>query len=348
MASEADPLSELTELVDGAVRTGLYTSLVALVGDANGIQSAASAGAEQPGEPVPVDQETLFDLASLTKSFTAGLALILDAAGELPLALPLGDAVENAPAALAERTLADLLRHRAGFAPWAPLYSRCRDHQEVRDLLLGGSLVGAEDGTYSDLGFILWGLIAEERLARPLASLMADRLLKPLALTGASAQPGKVAGVAACLIDGAKERELARGLSLEIPTPPAPDLGEPQDGNARFLGGLAAHAGLFASATQLWSYAREWLHPGHLFDPARVRGALAGDSSFLLGWGRPGAWASTTGLAGPTSFGALGFTGGSLWIDPALDRIAVIAGHRASPLSDLAPFRRSFHQLAWR
>ena len=349
---------QLCELVETAVASGLYTSLVALVGDAGTIQRVACAGSQRPrsrrpGKPAPVHRETLFDLASLTKSFTAGLALILDASGDLPLALPIGEAVDNAPAALADRTLGDLLRHRSGLVPWAPLYARCADRQETRALLLdsgqlGGELLGAETGTYSDLGFILWGLIAEEWLACPLAELLAERLLEPLGLAGAGSRPGEVAGVAACLIDGAKERDLATKLGLEIATPPAPSLGEPQDGNARFLGGLAGHAGLFASAEQLWRYAREWLTPGRLFDPARVARALGGSAPFLLGWGRPGAWASSTGFAGPTSFGALGFTGGSVWIEPELGRIALIAGHRASPLSDLAPFRRQFHELAWR
>ncbi len=338
----------LSTLIERAVSGGLYTALVALVGDASGIERVVAAGSARPGKAVAVGERTLFDLASLTKTFTAGLALTLDGSGELPLALPIGEAIDGAPPALADRELADLLRHRAGFLPWTPLYARCGDRQEARQLLLDGTLLGASAGTYSDLGFILWGLIAEQRCGMALGELMRQRLLRPLGLSGVREQPDNIDQVAACRIDGAKESELAAGLGLELATPSAPSIGMAQDSNARFLGGLAGHAGLFANAGQLWRYAREWLAPGNLLDPQQVAEALAGPGPFLLGWGRPGGWTSTRAVAGPGSFGALGFTGGSVWIEPERGRIALLLGHRSSPLSDLAPFRRAFHAAAWK
>ncbi len=343
MASDRE---RLAELVEEAVEDGLYTALVTLVGGAEGIAQTATAGSARPGEAVAVDSATLFDLASLTKTFTAGLALTLDAAGELPLALPIGEAIDHVSPELTHHTLADLLSHRAGFVPWAPLYAQCANGEEVRQRLLDGSLLGASVGTYSDLGFILWGLIAEERCGLPLATLFADRLLDPLGFPGP--RPAPSATFAACQIDGGKEVELAAKLGLDLAPPSAPALATSQDGNARFLGGLAGHAGLFASAEQLWCYAREWLVPGPLFAGQQLGPALAGPGPFLLGWGRPGAWSSTAGMASPSSFGALGFTGGSLWIEPERGRIALVVGHRASPFSDLAPFRRAFHALAWK
>jgi hypothetical protein len=127
-------------------------------------------------------------------------------------------------------------------------------------------------------------------------------------------------------------------------------VGQPQDGNARLLadrtdGGPSGHAGLFGSADALWRYAREWLEPTVL--PASgVRDALAGAGPFLLGWARPAAWESLVGTVRERCFGALGFTGGSVWIDAEAQRLCLLLGHRADPLSDLGPLRCAYYAAA--
>jgi CubicO group peptidase (beta-lactamase class C family) len=214
--------------------------------------------------------------------------------------------------------------------------------------------LGAAPGSYSDLGFLLWSALATRVGGHPLEVLLRRQVLAPLGLSAADVQAAPAAGdqVVACVLDDGKERELAAGLGLAFePEPPADGgagwRGVPQDRNARFLGGLAGHAGLFVSADALVALGREWLAPGRLLEPDSVRRALAGARGpFALGWARQSRDGSSGLALAATSFGHSGFTGGSLWIDPERERILVLLAHRASTGVDFNPHRRAFHRLA--
>ena len=336
----------LAALIREAVESGQFTALVGLVATASEVLWRGSAGTTGPESTQQVDCDALFDLASLTKTFTGGLALALSEAGDLPLDLPVGELFTGAPAVLAPRPLSDLLRQRAGFVPWTPLWVRSQGREEARELLLEGSLLGADPGTYSDLSFILWGMAAEEATGTPLDELFRDRLLDPLGLRDVRMHQAVLGQVVPCLVDGAKEAELAERQGITMTPLPPPSPGEPQDGNARFLAGRSAHAGLAGSAESLWKWASSWLDlQGPLSLESRSE-ALAGEGPFLLGWARPKAWARSTEGLPASAFGALGFVGGSLWIDAEADRIALLLGHRSSALSSLSSLRSAFHARA--
>src|SRR6476661_3743289 len=149
--------------LDSLVSQGVVSSAVALVGTRGEIELEEAAGEARAG--VPAEISTRFDHASVTKPFVATLALVLDAEGALPLGTRIGDIWPAAHARLARRPLSDLLRHRSGLAGWTPLYHRCRSLDEAVELIASGGregdLVGARMGTYSDLGFILYGRTAE-------------------------------------------------------------------------------------------------------------------------------------------------------------------------------------------
>lgn len=341
----------LEAFVDGLVEEGLYTAAVGLVGSAGGIEWTHGAGQAAVTPSRRASARTTFDLASLSKPFTATLALRLDAAGLLPLGLEVGEVWPRACRHLAGRTLEQLLRHRAGMAAWTPLYARCRERREVLDLLLGGSFVGAPRGTYSDLGYILWGMAAEQRLGLELEELLRRHLLKPLGPCRLTCRPGADAELAPCAIDTRREVDLAvdQGISIDLLPPPA--VGEPQDGNARFLGAFPGHAfpghaGLFGRARGIFRLALAWLQPGDLLGERQVAAALGGRGPYALGWARR----RVRGAAGPAlsaaAFGHTGFTGGSAWADPGSGRIFILLGHRSEARSDLHPVRRRFHALA--
>src|ERR1700710_1098779 len=136
------------------IAAGAVSSAVALRGTATEVEWEGAAGEARPGIPkMPATPATRFDYASLTKPFVATLALVLDAAGELPLSLPIGELWPQAHARLARRPLSDLLRHRSGLAGWAPLYHLCQEPGEVGEWIAGGGkdadLLGARAGTYS-------------------------------------------------------------------------------------------------------------------------------------------------------------------------------------------------------
>jgi CubicO group peptidase (beta-lactamase class C family) len=333
--------------LEDLVGQGVVSAAVALVGTREKIELEEAAG------EAPAGIETRFDWASVTKPVVATLALVLDAEGSLPLAAPIGDVWPEAHARLAPRPLADLLRNRSGVAAWTPLYHRCRSLDEATELIVrggrDGDLVGARAGTYSDLGFLLYGRAAERRLGVPLMDLLRERVLGPLGLDGVEGTPGERPDLAVSRMGTGQEVRLAARQGLTIPDLGPPPPGRPQDGNARFLAGIGetcGHAGLFGGARDLWRLGAEWLAPGRLLSPAGVAAALAGGGRFALGWWRRTLRGSAGRALSLSAFGFTGFAGNSFWIDPEQGRIFVLLGSRIDPFSDINRWRRRFHAAA--
>ncbi|MEO8277322.1 MAG: serine hydrolase domain-containing protein [Thermoanaerobaculia bacterium] len=300
-----------------------------------------------------------FDIASLTKPWMATLALVLDAKGELALGHKVGEVFGEKAARFAELPLEDLLRHRSGIRAWTPiplrLGTRRSDRDALTDLLFTESLwerrndtVSASATVYSDLGYILWGLAAEKVTGFSLPDLLDRCVCEPLGLAplGALAAEPLVAEVVECRLDNGKEVDLAAEQGLKLARQKSFFRGRPQDGNARSLPFLAAHAGLFATADELLALAREWLQPGKLLVKEGVRSAVAGTGEYALGWARQDDVGSSGPAFSSASFGHVGFTGGSLWINPERGRICVLLAHRLSSRHDFNPVRREFHRLA--
>ncbi|MGB3563834.1 MAG: serine hydrolase domain-containing protein [Thermoanaerobaculia bacterium] len=342
-----DELSHrLRAFVERLVAEEPVSAVSVLVGSADRVAGEAFAGRLRAGSPGKPDRHTLFDLASLTKPCMAALALLLERQGLCSLEQTIGDMWSKASPPLADKTLPDLLRHRAGFQAWAPLYQLCKRPEEVVNLLLDGRFLAAESDPYSDLDYILWGLATEARVGRPLADLVATHLGPLLAPESLVAKPAADLGVAECLLDTRREVELASAQGIDLALHPPPDPGQPQDGNARFLGGLGGHAGLFATSRALWALAREWLQPRTLA-AEDVEKALSGAGPYLQGWRRPRENGRDGEALGPEAFGHTGFTGGSVWIDPGRDRIFVLLAHRTVVTAELDPWRRELHELAF-
>jgi len=345
MASERDRTLRvfLDRLLDG----GGVLAAAGLVGDRRRILARGTAGSLRPsGEGLP--ESPLFDLASLSKPWTATVALRLDDDDRLPLGRQLGELWPEVGASLSRRTLAELLSHVAGLQAWAPLPLHCVGPAEVPQLLLSGGLTGARTGTYSDLGPMLWALSARRSTGRGLRQLLGETVLGPLGIApGECTTRPEVTRTVASPLDNRRERELAAAQELELPATPAPPPGTVQDGNARFLGGFPGHAGLFATPEVLWTLGRAWLGTPRGFLPAASRhAALTGPGRWLLGWERRRTRGSGGGALSEEAFGHTGFTGGSLWIDPESGRIMVLLAHRTAPEVELDPWRRRFHRLA--
>jgi CubicO group peptidase (beta-lactamase class C family) len=308
----------------------------------------AEATAQAAGEPA-VDRASRFDLASLTKPFVATLATLLDAQRRLPLDSAIGDVLPEAHPALARRTLDDLLRHRSGLLPWAPLYAASgRQARTVSELIRDPRWWGARRGTYSDLGYLVYGHAVGVALGSSLAELLSASGF------AVAVQPGSAASVVPCRLDTGREVELAARIGITIPRLGAPPPGRAQDGNARTLGGLPGHAGLFADLATVTALGRAWADPvrpvlpsGRLRAPAAAR-VLSGGGPFARGWRRATVRGGAGRALGRSAFGHDGFTGGSLWIDPELGLVAVLLGHRRDEFLDLRPMRRRFHRLARR
>ncbi len=333
------------QFLERLVASGLASAAVGRIAQGPRSIWSGAAGVVLPRGPVATPG-TRFDLSSLTKPFIATLALVLARAGELPLATRVGELAPAARGRAARATLESLLRHRSGLVPWAPLESLCRKPDEVAERLLGLDLWTAAGPVYSDLGYILWVRLVEERLGAPLEKLLHGRVLAPLALRGIEWRPGRSERVAESRLGREREAALAAELGLALRRSIAPpSVGTVQDGNARFLGGIAGHAGLFGDAAAVAALAGEWLRPGKLLrraDVAAALGAPAGE--YALGWARR----RVRGTAGPalpaSAFGHAGSTGTTVWADPEHDRVFVLLAHRTSGI-EWKPLRRAFHRL---
>jgi CubicO group peptidase (beta-lactamase class C family) len=321
----------LKPFLDSLISTGTATAAAALVGTADQVLFEA-------------DPETRFDYASLSKPFAFTLALVLDQEGTLPLATRIGEVFPEANPRLAARPLSDLLRHRSGLAPWAPLYHLCRSREEVLPFVLDEARMRpTRRAVYGDLDILLYGLAVEKALG-PYIPLLRSCVLDPLGLSSVEPAPGDAAP---SFMDTDQEVRLAAKQGLAIPLQGPPSRGLPQDGNARFLGASPpAHAGLFGSARDLWRLGAEWLAPRKLLKPEATAAALTG-SPFYLGWWRRSRRGSAGPALSPRSFGHPGFAGGSLWIDPEQNRVLVLLAHRTDPFSNMNRWRRRFHALAY-
>lgn len=331
------------------VAAGAVSCTVGLVANARRVVGWGAAGARVPGGDPP-DLDTRFDLASLTKPIVATLGHVLDRRGALGWETTLGGVFPQADRALRHRRLHSLLRHRAGLVAWTPVATygvRAADEQLDALLTTTPALLGARPGTYSDLGYMLWARAAELATGAPLGALLAEHVLGPLAMNSVGASPGPALDVAACGLDNAVEVALARGQGRRLAESDVWRHGEVHDGNARALGGLAGHAGLFGSARDLWRFAAAWLAPrGPVDEGSRAR-ALGGRGPFAAGWARR----RVAGSAGPAlaaaAYGHTGFVGHSLWIDPVRRLVTLWLAHRLRvDTAGYAAHRRAFHALA--
>ncbi len=318
------------------------------VTDASGRRLAWGCQGSAVVDPIrqPVGEDTLFDLASLTKPLvTAALALQAADRGELDL---------EAPVAGTGFTPLQLLRHEAGFPAWRPLYAFARDREGARRWLLLGC-PREEPGCrteYTCLGYILLGFLLEEFLHAPLSGLFAERLAAPLGLKPEDAcfSPSESlrARVAATERGPLHEDGLARQYGSEPPSFREPaGWGEVNDGNARMLGGAAGNAGLFGNLHAVEGLAAAFRPGSALLSERALRLAWDATPGFrTAGWkaaGTPG-WAAGACLP-RGAVGHEGFTGTGVWMEPGRGRTFILLANRVHPVhpeDDFGPARAHF------
>jgi CubicO group peptidase (beta-lactamase class C family) len=320
----------------------------------------------------PVIPHTLYDLASLTKPLattTAVLQLVQDEA------LHLEDQVvrylpELHGAAIAEVMVWHLLTHSSGLPHWRPFYQQLgQDGGTTRSLVGTPSnaervlefirserlgFVPGERSLYSDLGYMLLGWIVERLSGCSFDEFCRSRLYSPIGAWPLAFLPN---GQTVATIFGPEsvvaptEEDPWRGRLLE---------GEVHDENAAALGGVAGHAGLFGTAQSVACMAQAWLD-AWCGRPSRwssdlvrrfvARQTVIPSSTWALGWDTPSGVASSAGTHVSTrSFGHLGFTGTSIWIDPVEQLVVVLLSNRVHPTrhnDGIKTFRPKLHDVIW-
>ena len=307
-------------------------------------------------------RETLFDVASLTKVMaTTPLVLGAHRDGVLRLDDPLRRFYPAAPGAVGAATVRQLLAHSGGLADWLPLYTLLDSDGTARQrrrqaaaLILREPLAYSpgQASLYSDLGFIVLGDILETCYEQPLDVLFEHRVAQPLGLQRVAYRPldAPAPGDNPSAF-AATERCDWRGRVLS---------GEVHDANAWVMGGVAAHAGLFATAAGVWAFAHAMLEaaarrraipalPPALLRQSWQRQAQPPGTTWALGWDTPTPGRSSAGaFFSAHAVGHLGFTGCSLWIDLERRVSVVLCTNRVHPsrrADGIARLRPRVHDL---
>lgn len=322
-----------------------------------------------------VQPATVYDLASLTKPLSTVTALVLlIQAGRCQL----HDRVESILPELADSpigtaSLRHLLTHSSGLPGWRGYYERLSPTASIPatkqqrglsraalvELIRDEALTYERGGRslYSDLGFMLLGMIVERCSGVPLHEFFRDRIA-PLAgnsqlgfvptewadnfLHCARRRGGDVAPT---------EHDIWRGRLL---------CGEVHDENAASLGGVAGHAGLFGTAAAVLAVTGAWLQAYHrrssmldadLVKEFTCRQTVVPGASWALGWDTPSPPSSAGRFLPEVSFGHLGYTGTSVWIDPLQELEIVLLSNRVHPTRKndrIKAFRPLIHELVYR
>jgi uncharacterized protein YbbC (DUF1343 family)/CubicO group peptidase (beta-lactamase class C family) len=340
---DPDRLRRIDGAVDRAIERGQVPGAVVLVGRRGFIAYARAAGrrAVRPN-PEPMTRDTVFDMASLTKPVaTATSVMILIEEGKLRLSDRLGRLLpefdNHGKGAI---TVDQLLRHRAGLIPDDPILDYEHGPETAWKKLADLDLVGppGEQFRYSDVGFLILGRIVERIGGKPVDEFARERVFEVLDMKDTHFRPVEAKGGAAARIAVERvaptEPESRGGRMLR---------GVVHDPRSRALGGVAGHAGLFATADDLAVYAQTLLNGGigpngrRVLSPLAVRTMIDADATPPdqrrgLGWDvQTSQSAPRGGLFGPTSFGHTGFTGTSLWIDPETETFVIILTTRLHP-----------------
>jgi CubicO group peptidase (beta-lactamase class C family) len=333
------------EVIRRGIDRKTFPAAVAEVGEAAGVQWRESFGtlSFEPGA-ANTAEDTLFDLASLTKPIaTATTAIELAAASALALDQPLSQLLPEWQGDDRDQAVVrDLLEHSSGLAArlleQAPEGRREFEH-EICTMRL--EYPPRAKSIYSDLGFILLAFIVEDTGRDSLAGQfdrVADRMQLDSSMLGFKPS-SEVRRRAAPTWPLDEDRRRGRLL-----------VGEVHDNYAAALGGVAGHAGLFGTAEAVGRFARAMMARPELIALMTTRSAVPG-SSRGLGWDTMLPTSSCGSFLSPAAFGHVGFTGTSLWIDPSLDRYFVLLTNRAcrgGTIEEMQTVRRAFHDAAAR
>jgi CubicO group peptidase (beta-lactamase class C family) len=331
----------LTQILTAAVRDRAFPGAYVIVGDSRSTLVKLGAGHLDWGKSAKPADNTLWDLASLTKvaATTTAMAQLVER-GRVALDTPVYRYLPEWTGGGREAvTVRHLLTHSSGLPSFKPYDTLTHDPDSLAALLLATPLERApgERMIYSDIGAFIMGEIIERVSGMQQEDYFSTHVARPLKLRETTFNPPRkwLSRIAPTEIDS-----LRGGLVH----------GKVHDERAYYLGGGAAHAGLFGSARDLARFATMVLRGGVL-DGARIMSAATirqfsayADSTFSnrgLGWQKieresmpwrtASPWAGARALMSSRAFGHTGFTGTSIAIDPELDLYIILLSNRVNP-----------------
>jgi CubicO group peptidase (beta-lactamase class C family) len=327
----AQSVRQVDEAIRAGIERGIYPGAVVIIGRRDSLLYARGYGhfTWDPRSPVPDPDSTIWDLASITKIVsTMSSAMKLADEGKLDLEAPVSKYLPRFTGGLKKRvTVRMLLDHTSGLKSYVPIYQKVHGRSKAVSLLYAQPLLRTPGDTavYSDLNALLLALVVEKVAGTSIDHFAAREVFTPLGMSQTMFKPPKKL----------RKRIAPSGLWRGQPV-----AGEVNDQNAVVFGGVAGHAGLFSTATDLARFAQVWLRGGvgpegpwvSFKTMARFLSRGTNTGSRLLGWdtrervnGEPSVFGDLTSDA---TYGHTGFTGTLLWVDPPRDLFLVFLTNR--------------------
>jgi beta-glucosidase-like glycosyl hydrolase/CubicO group peptidase (beta-lactamase class C family) len=362
-------LSQIRFLANNAIENQEFPGCQVLLARKGKVVFFESFGNQRYGANEPVDGQTIFDLASLTK-VTATLQAIMMLFDQKKL-----DINQKASFYLPELqnsnkkdiTVKDLLLHQAGLKAFVPFYDNTievvgernpkffarenlgNSYLKVSDSLfvkpmikdsvfnwiIKSSLVSSSNAPkylYSDLGLILLQRVVEKVSGQPLDAYVDSKIFRPLGMYNTGFN-----------ISDKKSAQNIAPTEITNDYRKTPIKGSVHDPNAALLGGVAGHAGLFSNAWDLSKLLQMNLNKGfyednHFFSPQTIDLFIKKQSTIShrgLGWNKPSTDdGSVSQYASPSTYGHTGFTGTAVWVDPEKELIYIFLSNRVYPSAE--------------
>lgn len=328
-AAHAQTFADIDAVTEQAIRDGYMPGAVVLVGHQGKVvfKKAYGSRALVP-QKEPATLDTIYDAASLTKVIATAPAMMkLVEQGRVRLADPVTAYLPEFQGGTSEITVRDLMIHFSGLRPDLDLEPAWSGYETgIKKALIDKPTdpPGAKF-VYSDINFELLGEIIRRVTGKPEDEFVQEQIYRPLGMKDTGYRP-------------------AASLRSRIaPTEIDATTGEPlrgvvHDPTARYMGGVAGHAGVFTTADDLALFAQMMLNKGQgIFAPATVErftapATPAGQPVLRsLGWDIDSPYSSNKGEIWTGGYGHTGFTGPAIWIHPASQSYIVIMANRNHP-----------------
>ena len=360
LGMSAERLARIDQVIQASIAKKELPGAVVLVARHGRVawrKAYGSRAVEPQREAMTLD--TIFDLASLTKIVaTATSIMILVEQGKVRLSDPVVEFIPEMKGGGRDAiTLEQLLTHTAGFAPDFDLRERWTGYDEAIKRLYREPLRNQPGArfVYSDINYIALGEVVHRVSGQALDEFARRNIFVPLGMRDTGFNPN--AGLRSRIAPTEKRRGQMNylGDSGENAGPQGEQWlrGQVHDPTSFRMSGVAGHAGLFSTADDLAIFCQMILHGGtyngaRILSPmgvatmTRPRAIADNGSARGLGWDIATSFSTNKGDLFPLgSFGHTGFTGTSMWIDPASDSFVIFLSNRVHPdgKGDVGPLR---------
>ena len=368
---------EISRFLQTRIDAKDFPSAVYLVAEKGEVilQDALGFAVVEP-EKIAANLDTIYDLASLTKVLVTGLLcarLIEQNKWDLEQIIEayLPELIESHVSSeydCLDVSILELLIHNSGYQAWKPFYLLATNQSknkssEVLNLIANKFLPQiTQPIIYSDLNFIMLGGLLEKVYGKSLDRIAQQEIFEPLNLRNTFFNPPKELQkrIAASEFGNEFEKQTCIEQGFDVSKYKWRDYqiwGEVHDGNCYFMNGVSGHAGLFSTAFETFKIAQQFLaEETVLLKPETCR-LFRTNFTENLNEARSIAFqlaetkdSTASNALSKDSFGHLGFTGTSVWIEPETRRIFIFLTNRTHdrelPFENINSVRRRFHELA--